>query len=127
MAFPGTETSASTTPALTTFVFEVVTVNAHQETSRRQGQAEFFTEDLGGGVGLEMVSIPAGHFSMGSPVGEKDRLASEGPQRQVRVSPFFMGKYAVIQDQWRVVSQVYLKSAMILNPILQSLKEPNVQ
>ena len=103
---PQSESSQTgpTMPALTTFVFEVVTVNAHQEISRKQGQAQSFTEDLGNGVGLEMVLIPAGHFPMGSPVGEKDRLASEGPQRQVRLNRFLMGKYPVTQTQWRVVA-----------------------
>src|SRR5262245_56681133 len=33
----------------------------------------------------ELVVIPGGSFSMGSPVGEAGRFPSEGPQRQVRI------------------------------------------
>jgi formylglycine-generating enzyme required for sulfatase activity len=65
--------------------------------------AQYFTENING-VELDMVSIPGGTFKMGSPETEKDRGDSEGPQRQVTVPSFFMGKYAVTQAQWQVVA-----------------------
>jgi len=43
----------------------------------------------------EMVPIPGGEFTMGSPATEKQRAADEGPQHRVQVSPFWMGKYEV--------------------------------
>jgi formylglycine-generating enzyme required for sulfatase activity/subtilisin family serine protease len=58
---------------------------------------------LGGGVKLEMVVIPLGSFTMGSPAGESERVANEGPQRTVNVNKFVMGKYEVTQAQWRAV------------------------
>jgi eukaryotic-like serine/threonine-protein kinase len=86
------------------FSFEVVTVNeTGQVVSREQNQARYFTEDLGGGVTLEMVAIPTGEFMMG-PSGELERAAEdERPQRQVKVKGFSMGRFTVTQAQWQAV------------------------
>jgi eukaryotic-like serine/threonine-protein kinase len=91
-----------TSPA--SFSFEVVTVNeTGQVVSRTQKQARYFIEDLGGGVTLEMVAIPAGEFMMG-PSGELERAAEdERPQRQVKVKGFSMGRFTVTQAQWQAV------------------------
>ena len=43
----------------------------------------------------KMVVIPGGQFTMGSPTSEKDRSNTEGPQRQVNVPTFAIGKYEV--------------------------------
>ena len=60
--------------------------------------------DLGGGVKLEMVLIPAGEFMMGSPDFDKDAVDSEKPQHRVRITkPFYLGKYLVTQEQWQAV------------------------
>lgn len=49
----------------------------------------------------EMVSIPAGMFSMGSPVDENDRYDDEGPLRQVTIDrPFGLGKYEVTRGEF---------------------------
>jgi Caspase domain/Sulfatase-modifying factor enzyme 1 len=49
----------------------------------------------------EMAVVPAGSFTMGSPEGEKDRRADEGPQRTVRIGkPFAVGKFHVTVDQF---------------------------
>ena len=89
---------------LKTFQFEVVTVNANGGiTNRRNQEAKYFEEDLGNGITLEMVQIPGGTFTMGSPEREADRYENESPQHQVKVSGFFMGKYAVTQAQYQAV------------------------
>ena len=60
--------------------------------------------DLGGGVKLEMVLIPAGEFMMGSPDSDKDACGGEKPQHRVRITkPFYLGKYLVTQEQWEAV------------------------
>jgi formylglycine-generating enzyme required for sulfatase activity len=51
----------------------------------------------------EMVLIPSGVFTMGSAAVEADRRNEEGPQRQVRVERFELGKYEVTQGQWLAV------------------------
>ena len=49
----------------------------------------------------EMVVLPAGKFTMGSPEGEKRRYDDEGLQRQVTISnPFAVGKYEVTIAQY---------------------------
>ncbi|MEH1883940.1 SUMF1/EgtB/PvdO family nonheme iron enzyme [Nostoc sp.] len=85
------------------FEFDVITVNKQgEEKSRTKKSAEFFSEDLGNGVLLEMVKIPSGTFQMGSPEGKgKD---DEKPQHTVTVPAFLMGKYPVTQAQWRRVA-----------------------
>jgi formylglycine-generating enzyme required for sulfatase activity len=63
-----------------------------------------FTEQLGNGVVLEMIKVPAGQFWMGSPDNEAERSNHEGPQHWVSVSEFRMGKYPVTQAQWSQVA-----------------------
>ncbi|MDF5729348.1 MAG: formylglycine-generating enzyme family protein [Rhizonema sp. PD38] len=90
---------------LKTFPFETVTVNHRGEITKRESKtAQYFSENLGNNVILEMVAIPGGQFLMGSPAHEAKRSASESPQHQVAVPPFFMGKYPITQAQWRIVA-----------------------
>jgi len=53
-------------------------------------------------VSFEMVPIPGGEFTMGTPEGEADRRKDEGPRRKVRVEPFWMGKFEVTWDEYRL-------------------------
>jgi formylglycine-generating enzyme required for sulfatase activity len=49
----------------------------------------------------EMVTIPAGSFTMGSPESEPERSADEGPQHRVTIArAFAAGKYEVTFDEW---------------------------
>jgi formylglycine-generating enzyme required for sulfatase activity len=57
-----------------------------------------FTEKLANGIRLEMVSLPAGKFTMGS--SESDY---EKPPHQVKVNSFAIGKYPVTQAQYQAV------------------------
>ena len=72
---------------------------------KKEATAKSLIEALGNGVTLEMVQIPAGTFLMGSPDDEKGRYDREGPQHQVTVSTFLMGKFAVTQAQWRFIAK----------------------
>jgi formylglycine-generating enzyme required for sulfatase activity len=85
------------------FEFDVITVDKKgNENSRTRKSAEFFAEDLGNEVSLDMVRIPAGTFRMGSPEGQG--FGYERPQHSVTVPSFFMGKYPITQAQWRAVA-----------------------
>jgi formylglycine-generating enzyme required for sulfatase activity len=67
-----------------------------------KGPPKKLAVDLGKGVKLEMVLIPAGEFKMGSPQDEKNRLDDEGPQHRVRIAkPFYMGIHEVTIGQFR--------------------------
>ena len=58
-----------------------------------------FTETVPGTrAALRMVAVPGGSFTIGSPEREPYRKADEGPQREVRISPFFMSETEV---SWR--------------------------
>ncbi len=84
--------------------FTTVRVNSRGDImNRSEGKAEVMTENIGNGVSLEMVKIPGGRFLMGSPETEAERYESEGPQHDVNVPEFFMGKYTVTQAQWQAV------------------------
>jgi formylglycine-generating enzyme required for sulfatase activity len=48
----------------------------------------------------EMVVLPAGSFTMGSPDDEPGRDDREGPLRRVSIRQFAVGKFDVIRGQW---------------------------
>ena len=56
----------------------------------------------GSDVSFSMVPIPAGEFTMGSPDGEAGHKAEEGPQHQVKISPFWMGKHLVTWNEYEL-------------------------
>ncbi len=49
-----------------------------------------------------MVPVKGGTFMMGSPAKEKNRKPEEGPQKQITISPFWMGAYEVTHDQFGI-------------------------
>jgi formylglycine-generating enzyme required for sulfatase activity len=116
----------NTFPPLKSFTFDTVTLDASGKmTDRRSIQAKSYTEDLGGGVQLEMVLIPAGTFQMGSPASEGERLETEGPQHSVRVPEFYIGKFEVAQAQWRAIASLP-KVDRELNPDPSHFKGDNL-
>jgi formylglycine-generating enzyme required for sulfatase activity len=82
--------------------YEVVQVDKNGTINDRQRQhCQKYVENLGNGVSLEMVLIPAGIFGMGTPgFGE---FEEERPHHTVRVSAFLLGKFPVTQEQWKTV------------------------
>ncbi|MCL2926829.1 MAG: formylglycine-generating enzyme family protein [Trichodesmium sp. MAG_R01] len=108
------------------FAYKTPTVNRRGEVINTTAYiAPYFREFLGDGVNLEMVAIPGGTFTMGSPESEKGSTDRERPQHNVTVSPFFMGKYPVTQGQWRAIaSRTDLKVERDLNPEPSTFKEP---
>ncbi|MEA5564336.1 caspase, EACC1-associated type [Anabaena sp. UHCC 0399] len=116
-----------------TFEFETASITVKSgflgmgkscEIQRSRGRAEFFEEDLGNRVLLEMVSIPIGQFLMGSPKDELERTDDESPQHNVTIQPFFMGKFPVTQGQWATVA-AFDKVNIDLNPDPSNFKGAN--
>jgi len=60
-------------------------------------------EDLGNGIKLEMILIPAGKFVMRSPESEKGHSTHETQHEVTLTKSFYMGKYEVTQGQWKAV------------------------
>ncbi len=61
----------------------------------------------GSDVTFEMVPVPGGTFTMGSPASEADREDSEGPQVEVTVEPFWIGKHEVRWAEYEVFMGLY--------------------
>jgi formylglycine-generating enzyme required for sulfatase activity len=53
-------------------------------------------------VTFDLVSIPGGKFKMGSPSSEEGRNADEGPQREVEIAPFWMGKCEITWNEFEL-------------------------
>ena len=67
-------------------------------TAAAMGIPETVTLELGDGVTMDFVLIPAGEFMMGSPSGEAERL-----HRVTLTRPYYLAATEVTQAQWRAV------------------------
>lgn len=82
--------------------FETPTLNDKGEViALNHSTTEQLTEDLGGGISLDFVVVPAGMYQMGSP--RQLGHADEQPQHLVRVKSFLMGKFLITQAQWKAM------------------------
>jgi len=67
-----------------------------------------YTEVIPGAeVKFEMVAVESGSFLMGSPDSEAERAEDEGPQREVKLSSYWIGKAEV---SWREFDAYYLET-----------------
>ncbi len=116
-SIPPATRSATQTPSAKQFSFDIITVDATgRETDRRPGKANYFSENLGNGIILDMVQIPGGSFLMGAAKGEEGASDDEYPQHSVTVPEFWMGKFAVTQEQWQAISQLPKVKIDLTNP-----------
>ena len=77
------------------------TSNVIYEAAAQVTSFENFTETVPGtSAAIDMIAIPGGEFTMGSPEKEPFRKADEGPCRKVKISPFFMAEVEVTWDQY---------------------------
>ena len=68
------------------------------------GVQPILTVDLGNGVKMELVYIPAGSFRMGSRDSEQGRSDDEGRVHTVKLDGFWMGKYEVTIEQYKAAT-----------------------
>jgi sulfatase modifying factor 1 len=73
----------------------------YQDGKTGSGQRVVLKLDLGGGVTMDFVRIPAGKFQMGSPANEKERLTDEVQHSVELTHEFYMGKTEVTRGQFR--------------------------
>jgi formylglycine-generating enzyme required for sulfatase activity len=75
------------------------------DTTKEKTEAEMqpYTASITGtDVTFDMVPIKGGKFMMGSPENEKGRNKDEGPQKEVTVEPFWMGKHEVTWNEFQL-------------------------
>lgn len=80
-------------------------VEAPREAQLKQvaEDTEIMMENLGNGETLELMLMPNGTFTMGSPSTEMERSDNESPQHSVTIPAFYLGKYPVTQGQWEAI------------------------
>ncbi len=74
--------------------------NKDAEAKNQAGMKPYTESLVNTDVTFEMAPIPGGVFKMGSPASEKERKADEGPQVDVKIEPFWMGRHAVTWDEY---------------------------
>ena len=85
--------------SLTLLLFHVILTTTAQDIK----PAKEIALDLGKGIMLELVLVPSGQFTMGSPLTEPDREDDENQHKVVITKPFYLGKFEVTQEQWTLV------------------------
>lgn len=69
----------------------------------QQPELEEYTQEIAGtDLVIEMVAIPAGTYSMGSPEEEENRFEDEGPTHPVQIDAFWMSKYEITWDLYNL-------------------------
>jgi formylglycine-generating enzyme required for sulfatase activity len=72
-------------------------------TAAEPAEMQKYTDRIAGSkVTFEMLPIPGGKFVMGSPPSEAKRKDDEGPQHEVEIAPFWMGKCEVTWDEYEI-------------------------
>ncbi len=111
--------------AVLLFEFETLTVDVFANSLGRQEQSvQGVSHNLGQGISLELVAVPGGSFLMGAGKSEEGWHSMQGPQHEVMIAPFWMGRYPVTQAQWRVVAALP-KVERSLNPEPSCFKGDN--
>ena len=81
--------------------------NPQAEAQDQSGMKAYTEKIPGGDAGFDMVPIPGGVFKMGSPENEAERNEDEGPQHDVKIDPFWMGKYEVTWQEYELWAMQY--------------------
>jgi len=69
----------------------------------QEQELENYTQGIAGsGLVIEMVAIPAGTFTMGSPENEENHYKDEGPAHKVKMDAFWMSKYEITWDLYNL-------------------------
>lgn len=74
---------------------------------------------------IELVPVPGGTFIMGSPPDEDGRSSDEGPQRNVKVDSFWMGKYEISWDEYDQFRAEHIDT--LLAEVANRIEEPSIE
>ena len=87
--------------ALAALLLGLPSASIAQELPTSKGALVPYTETIAGTeLKFDMVPIPGGTYTMGSPASEEKRKPDEGPQVSVQIAPFWMGKCEVTWDEF---------------------------
>jgi formylglycine-generating enzyme required for sulfatase activity len=78
---------------------EKITVTTKEKTPAEM--KPYKTTIPGTSASFEMVPIPGGEFTMGTPGTERNHRKDESPQHKVKIDPFWMAKFEVTWDEYR--------------------------
>jgi formylglycine-generating enzyme required for sulfatase activity len=121
-----TELPDSLSISLQEFSFQMATIAPQEQpVSRQSATVQYFSEDLGNGVVLNLVYLPGGTLLMGSPENETGRESHEDPQHSVALQPFFLSQYPITQAQWQAIASLP-QIDRPLNPDPSNFKAPNL-
>jgi formylglycine-generating enzyme required for sulfatase activity len=67
------------------------------------GPVEKLEKEITNSIGMKLVLVPRGQFTMGSPEDEADRKDDEHSHRVVISKPFYLGAFEVTQAQFKAV------------------------
>lgn len=93
----------STIPTLRSaglFLSLIVTAAAFGDEPATKSFKPYSESITGTDLKFDMVPIPGGTYTMGSPAGEAKRKSDEGPEVKVQIAPFWMGKHEVTWDEY---------------------------
>lgn len=71
----------------------------------QQRQNQGIIVSLNDNFTLELMEIPTGRFTLGSPDHEPDRRANEQRRPDLEIPAFYLGRYPITQEQWCIVAQ----------------------
>ena len=91
---------------------------------KEQRTAQYFREKLGNEILLDMILVRGGNFLMGS-LETEDEHSEDEKQHPVTVKSFFLGRYPVTQEQWRIVAETYKHVNIELKPNPSNFKGAN--
>jgi formylglycine-generating enzyme required for sulfatase activity len=97
----GTGLSKETTEPAVTWMPKPVE-NANAEAKDQAGMKPYAEKIQNTEVSFDMLPIPAGTFKMGSPASEEGRKDDEGPQVEVKLEAFWMGKCEVKWEEYEL-------------------------
>jgi formylglycine-generating enzyme required for sulfatase activity len=76
-------------------------ISQAQQATATAAEMKAYVETIPGTeIKFEMIPIAGGTFTMGSPASEPTRGDDEGPQHEVKLNPFWMGKCEVTWDEY---------------------------
>ncbi|MCS1407992.1 MAG: Hercynine oxygenase [Verrucomicrobia subdivision 3 bacterium] len=114
---------------LVTQIHAMIVANTAEKT---EAEMKRYTEVISGTkVQFEMIPIPSGSFVMGSPSGEVNRKDGEGPQVEIQLSPFWIGKCEVTWNEYDLFTYPEemkrfqkVSGNMVENPLADAVTKP---